>query len=207
MSGAFEERWRICCEFKHHSLMSLGPTEYRGLGEKDCLCVGEIPNRLDCGQKRAMARPYRLVIRLPARRVADDVPEHDHAKRYAEEPRHDITHLNTFYQIATQECRYVRSESHRAAGLKIRGLAPSTAPGRLVCESRRGTRPPPRQRMTLDVLRGPPPQSDMSVPKDYRDLAKNISSVSVRPLTRWWQSEAYDGDGRGRGGSWNAHVA
>jgi hypothetical protein len=33
------------------------------------------------------------------------------------------------------------------------------------------------------------------VKKDYRGLAEKIDSVSVRPLTRWLQSEAYDGDG------------
>jgi len=33
------------------------------------------------------------------------------------------------------------------------------------------------------------------VKKDYQRSAKKIVAVSVRPLTRWLQSEAYDGDG------------
>jgi len=35
------------------------------------------------------------------------------------------------------------------------------------------------------------------VKKDYQASAKKIVAVSVRPLTRWLQSEAYDGDGYG----------
>jgi hypothetical protein len=47
---------------------------------------------VDVIRQDAVTTSSASVSRLAARGVTNDVPEHNHAERHAEEPRHDIPH-------------------------------------------------------------------------------------------------------------------